>query len=77
MVMFRDFAKRNAEKLGISGVVRNQKDKTVSVVAEGEENNLKKFLEFLGNGPVLAKVEKIDVVWSDPKNEFSGFHIIY
>ena len=37
LVMYRDFTQRKAKKLGLTGYVINQKDKTVKVVAEGKE----------------------------------------
>lgn len=47
LVMFRDFAKRNADRLGIVGMVRNNEDGSVSVIGEGEEVALAAFSEAL------------------------------
>ena len=44
-VFFRDTARIEAEKLGLTGFVRNTPDGTVEIVAEGEDKNLKKFIE--------------------------------
>ena len=48
LVMFRDFTKRKAEEFGIVGTVRNEKDGTVRVIAEGDETHLVLFFETIG-----------------------------
>ena len=77
LVMFRDFTCRKACELGIAGVVRNCMDGSVQVVAEGEEDTLLQLLEKLRRGPLLARVEHVEAVWSQPTGEFSGFTIAY
>jgi len=77
MVMFRDFTQRNARKLGVVGTVQNLPDKTVSVVAEGEENMLQELLMKLNIGPSFAHVIRIEEMWSEPQNTFTNFNIVY
>lgn len=77
MVMFRDFTQRNARKLGLRGTVQNMPDGTVYVIAEGEEEDLRHFIEKLRLGPPFAKVENVDVVWHDPTEKFTNFNIVY
>ncbi len=77
MVMYRDFACRKARKLGLQGVVKNNADGSVTVIAEGEEVTLAKYVEFLNRGPVLAHVEHVGTIWGDEKREFSEFIIAY
>jgi len=76
-VMFRDFASRHACKLGLVGSVENLPDGTVRVVAEGKEEILEALLNFLRKGPLLAKVEKVDVVWREPSEAYTSFDIVY
>ena len=73
-VGFRAFAKRKAEELGLSGYAENLPDGRVEVVAEGEEEDLKLFIEFLKRGPRLARVESVDVTWAEPVG-MKGFHV--
>lgn len=73
-VGYRAFAKRKAEELGLSGYAENLPDGRVEVVAEGEEDDLKLFIEFLKRGPRLARVEAVDVTWSEPVG-MKGFHV--
>lgn len=75
--MFRDFTKRNAEKFGIVGTVRNADDGTVQVIAEGEEASAAIFLEELKKGSFLSRVDHIETIYKDPIGEFSDFKIIY
>ncbi len=75
-VFFRDFARRHARALGLTGFVRNAEDGTVEVVAEGEEVVLTPFLAFLRKGPLFAKVENVAEVWGEAEGTFSDFRIL-
>ena len=59
-VGYRYFAQRHARKLQIKGYAENMPDGSVYMLAIGEEENLKKFLEVLKEGPPLAVVEKVE-----------------
>uniref|UniRef100_A0A7V3ZUP9 acylphosphatase n=1 Tax=candidate division WOR-3 bacterium TaxID=2052148 RepID=A0A7V3ZUP9_UNCW3 len=76
-VFYRDFTKRQAKRLNICGWVRNLLDGRVEVVAEGEEEDLKKFIEELKKGPPAARVIDIKIDWQEPTFEFDDFEIIY
>lgn len=76
-VFYRDSARRKARKLNITGWIRNESDGTVTAMAEGEEQDLKKFIEWCYNGPILAKVEKIESAWERANGEFNKFNIEY
>ena len=77
MVMFRDFAKRKARGLGLTGFVKNSADGSVGIVAEGDENALRQFIELLREGPLFARVENIMIDWEKPSFEFTSFEISY
>ena len=74
-VLFRDFTRRNAKKLGLVGFVRNENDGGVWVVAEGEEETLKKLLGKIGQGPMFARVEEVEVGWGEPNGNYKDFVI--
>jgi len=74
-VFFRDSAKREARKLGLFGFARNEPDGTVYIVAEGEEEKLKEFIKWCERGTDYAKVEKVNIEYKDPTDEFSSFEI--
>ena len=77
MVMYRDFATRIARKLKLTGNVLNNKDGSVSVIAEGEEESLHEFVPQLQKGSLLAHVENVTVRWDDATGEFTNFVISY
>ena len=76
-VGFRQYAQERAESLGLSGYVRNSWDRTVEVVAEGPETEIKAFLVWLNEGPPLAQVSKVNVHWLAPTGEYTGFEVAY
>jgi len=75
MVMFRDFTNKSANKLGLSGVVRNMPDGSVYVVAEGEEDKLQELVEKLKSGPMFARVDEVKEKWLPAIGEFKNFMI--
>ncbi len=77
MVMYRDFACRNARKLGLKGFVRNEPDGSVSVIAQGERALLEQLIERLREGPMLANVENVEVEWGEAKAVYENFDIEY
>jgi acylphosphatase len=60
-VFFRAWTKEQAERLGIHGWVRNCPDGSVEAHLEGEEDEVRKLVERIGEGPPSAQVSKIDV----------------
>lgn len=73
-VFFRHHSKEVAEKLGIVGIVQNQADGTVRIEAEGEEQQLQKFLEWCQEGPDTANVDRLEHHIAQLKN-YSTFEI--
>lgn len=76
-VSFRYYTQQEAQKLGVKGWVRNRPDRTVEVTAEGDRDKLDKLLAFLHHGPPAAKVDSVNVTWSDGTGEFDDFRITY
>lgn len=74
-VFFRSETRREAKKHGVRGWVRNLPDDRVEAVFEGEEESVKKLLEFCRRGPPGAKVTGIDVAWGSYSGEFKDFEI--
>ena len=76
-VFFRYFTKENAQRLALSGWVRNTRDGKVELVAEGESDDLEKLIDKLKEGPQMAMVKDLDVKWEDPTGEFDNFVVRY
>ena len=75
-VFYRDYAKRQADALGITGWIQN-KDNVVEIVAEGDKTRLREFITHCQKGPPLAKIEKLDYEWQEYTGKFNGFFIRY
>jgi acylphosphatase len=56
---FRFFAMQIAYQLGIRGYIQNRKDGSLYIESEGEEEQLKIFLDWINKGPIGTKVEKV------------------
>ena len=79
-VGFRAWAERQAEKLNLSGWVRNLSDGRVEIMAVGEEKEELAFWQACQKGPLFAKV--IEIGWVnvpiafEPPIEKGAFKII-
>ncbi|OOF88706.1 acylphosphatase [Rodentibacter ratti] len=58
-VGFRYFTWKEAKKLGIKGSVKNRADGSVEAIAQGSEEQLEAFEQWLKLGPRTAKVERV------------------
>jgi len=74
-VSFRYYTQVEASQLELTGWVRNEPDGSVSVVAEGTEPHLEKFLTFLERGPRSARVRQVSSSWKKASREFKDFSI--
>ncbi|HLD84343.1 MAG TPA: acylphosphatase [Coxiellaceae bacterium] len=73
-VFYRDSARKKAQSLGIVGWVKNDNDGSVSLHACGDAEKIKQFIEWLHQGPLLAKVSHVD--WGQiPTETHEGFTI--
>ncbi|MDO8492372.1 MAG: acylphosphatase [bacterium] len=77
MVMYRDFAKRKANGLKLTGFVKNNRDGSVTVLVQGQKDSLEKFEEYLKKGPLFAKVENIVKKEKPVERTYGGFEITY
>jgi acylphosphatase len=74
-VGFRAFVFGEANRLGLTGTVRNCPDGAVEVVAEGREAALRELERALARGPHSARVERVEI-WSAPATgEFGAFRV--
>lgn len=76
-VFFRQSTKEVASSLGLAGYVKNLRDGTVEVVAEGNDEKIEKLLEWLKKGPPLARVSNLKVEVLPLLNDKSDFTIQY
>lgn len=77
-VSFRETTVKEAQRLSLVGFVRNMKDGSVEVVAEGGEEELNELYEFCEVGPDLAVVDHVEDTWEHIKDySYSDFKIKY
>ena len=76
-VCFRDATQKKAIELGVNGWVKNTPQGSVNVVAEGTEEQLSLFIDWLNIGPNYAKVEGVEVEWLKSKGLNENFYVRY
>lgn len=75
-VGFRYQARETANKLGIHGWIKNSSDGSVEAVLEGEENNLKEFINWCYNTDKFQGIKKTKESWEGATGEFKTFEIL-
>ncbi len=74
-VGYRFFIEREAERLALSGWVRNMPDGSVELEAEGERATLEQLVDRARAGPPLSRVTRIDETWDEGARRHAGFQI--
>ena len=74
-VFFRASAQAEALRLGVSGEVRNLPGGAVAAVVEGTQQQVEAFVAWCRRGPEAARVDEVEVRWTEPRGEFSSFRI--
>ncbi len=74
-VGYRYNTRAEAARLGLTGYVKNLKDGTVEIVAEGPSADLHQLLDWAKQGPPAAQVKQIDVIYTSATGEFGSFAI--
>lgn len=75
-VFFRASTQEQGQRLKLNGWVKNLADGRVEVFASGEEQNIKKLLEWLKLGPPMATVDEIEFIEDEKMSSVNeGFQI--
>lgn len=72
-VCFRDSTSEEAEYYGVKGWVRNLPDGRVEAVFSGEKAAVGKLVDFVKQGPALARVTEVECREERPGEEFEEF----
>jgi acylphosphatase len=75
-VSFRYHARVCARRLGLTGWVRNLADGRVELVAEGAPEQLRALLDWCGEGPAAARVDRVEHREGAASGEFEGFAVV-
>ena len=76
-VWFRENTQKKAQKLRVTGWIKNLVDGRVEAIFEGEREKIEEMIKWVSKGPFLAKVNGLDVEWQEYKGEFENFGIRY
>lgn len=74
-VAYRAYVQDAATELALVGWVKNRTDGAVEVVAQGNPDMLKEFIEYLHEGSLMAQVEAVAVDWRSVKESLDDFSI--
>ena len=73
-VFFRDSLRRLAERNGVAGWVRNNRDGTVEAAVEGDPESVQRIIDYCRSGPRGAHVDRVDV-YEEEAEGASGFSV--
>jgi acylphosphatase len=76
-VGYRYFAVQKANEMGITGWVKNSVDGGVIIVAQGIEEEIKTFIDYLYIGPTRSRVVQISKVKFNTLSNFDNFSVKY
>lgn len=74
-VGFRYYVLENAQQMGLKGWVRNRRDGSVELLAEGSQFVLENLIKAVWQGPRSSAVQDVITDWETPTGEFSRFRI--
>jgi len=60
-VFFRESTRREAERLGVKGWVRNLDDGDVEALLEGEASRVEQLIQWCHRGPRAARVDRVTI----------------
>lgn len=76
-VSFRYHTVQQAERLGVTGWVRNTADRCVELEVQGATAAVEALLEWARTGPAAARVDRVDVTLRSLDDRESGFGVRY
>ncbi|HWR83806.1 MAG TPA: acylphosphatase [Candidatus Deferrimicrobium sp.] len=76
-VGYRYWCYRQATELGVTGWVKNNRDGTVAVMAEGDRGLLEELIGQLKVGPSHAQVTDIVVTWTAFTGRYTRFDVSF
>ena len=76
-VFFSSSIRNEARVRGLTGWVKNNSNRSVEAVFEGEQRDVEGVAEFCKRGPKQAVIERVDIEWLEYTGEFEQFDIMY
>ena len=76
-VSFRWYTQRMAQRLGLTGWVRNLRGGRVEALFEGPEESVREAVTWCQRGEGMARVDDVEVSYRESSGEFGGFRITW
>jgi acylphosphatase len=76
-VSFRYYTVRQASQCDVQGWVRNLADGRVEAIFEGPAGQVRQMVDWCQQGSPAARVDDLQVNWSEATGEWSDFHVRY
>lgn len=76
-VFFRDYTRKEAANLGLTGWVRNLPDRTVEAVISGDSETVDQMVGWLHRGSPASRVDDVQVDELDTDKNYSTFEVRY
>jgi acylphosphatase len=74
-VFFRDAARQEARRLGLSGWASNLSDGRVEAAFEGESSSVRQMIRWCEEGSPEASVESVETEFEEPRGDSGGFEV--
>lgn len=76
-VGFRYFVLNAARTAGLVGFVKNLRDGSVEILAEGPREELERFARDISEGPRRGLVKDVQLRWTESTGEFESFEVSF
>jgi acylphosphatase len=76
-VFFRDWTRRRALELGLTGWVKNLPDGKVEAIFCGDRSICDEALKYVHTGPPAARVGRVEHCWESDEEVFDTFEVRY
>ena len=74
-VWYRSYTKDKAQKIGLTGWIRNLENGDVEAIFEGEEKAIEEMIVWCYSGSPLAEIDDIQTMYEKFSDEFEEFTI--
>jgi len=75
-VFYRQSTRKQATALGVTGWVRNRREGTVEVIAQGPADAIEALVHWCHDGPDMARVDTIERTDEAPTVLLEGFDVL-
>ncbi len=75
-INFRNSVQKYALGLGLRGWVKNHKDGSVRILAQGQKEVLEEFLNWVQSSPGWASVKDVSFKWKVPEAFHNSFDVV-